>query len=425
MAAMSGKAKRAQNFESDFRCLTKPRRSAVDANFGCGIALVSGRYVIGEIFESDSWQDELFAPLSTELAVELISWDAMRQFSQFELVRRQEFMSWLGLHPDARLRALTAGEPWIADEIVKKLAVDPAYAVRSALSQNPPVVAGMKTPLLTSMACGDAELIANLGRSLTEAFELKMQEYGCTKGQRPYSVEDFNRIHHMPREIDKLREKIEEFIGIFGGHADPSVRQSIRELDARVNELLDSPEDTDRRRALRRGRRSFFRGESKTFHRLDAYDYALAYLTIDEQNGKIAVNRNIGAMMLSLEALENAACELPTGQASDEIILRLAEHSSGIVRAAVASRDGLPPQVVELLKKDTTYAVRRALLNNEAVLVELSSEEILQILGDDPGLLEDAFALRCPSTRISRLLRERFAESGDPYVREIVSKLDD
>ena len=422
---MTTQSKASPNFSPNFRCLAKPQKNAVASNFGCGIALLSGRFGIGDIFERDSWKDEIFTPLSAELAAELISWDAMRQFSQFELVRRQEFMCWLGLHPDARLRALTAAEPWIADGIVKKLAADPAYGVRSALSQNPPVAADMKMSLLIPMVSDDAELIENLSRSLTEAFELKMRMRIRTRGQRPHSVDDFNRIHHLPREIDKLKEKIDEFIETFGGHSDPSVRQCVRELDARVNELLESPEDADRRGALRRGRRSFFRGTSKIFGRLDAYDYALAFLTIDEQSGKVDLNRDICAMMLSLEALEKVASELPTGQSNDEIVLRLAEHSSGIVRAAVASRDGLPPQVVELLKNDATYAVRRALLNNEAALVELSGEEILHILGDDPGLLEDAFGLRCPSTRISRLLKQRFAEASDPMIREIVERLDD
>lgn len=128
---------------------------------------------------------------------------------------------------------------------------------------------------------------------------------------------------------------------------------------------------------------------------------------------------------LSTYAVELAASSLPARRATEEMVLRLAEHEAETVRSEIASHDDLPLQTVEHLKKDKSYAVRRNLLNNESVLDALSEEDILEMLGEDTGLVEETFGWGCTSPRIAAMLKKRFADSPDPHLREIVAQLED
>ena len=76
------------------------------------------------------------------------------------------------------------------------------------------------------------------------------------------------------------------------------------------------------------------------------------------------------------------------------------------------------------LKKDKSYAVRRNLLNNESALDALSEEDILELLGEDPGLVEETFGWGCTSPPIAAMLKKRFADSPDPHLREIVAQFE-
>lgn len=127
---------------------------------------------------------------------------------------------------------------------------------------------------------------------------------------------------------------------------------------------------------------------------------------------------------LSTYAVELAASSLPAGRATDEMVLRLAEHEAETVRSEIASHDNLPPQAVERLKKDKSYVVRRNLLNNESALDALSEEDILEMLGEDPGLVEETFGWGYTSPRIAAMLKKRFADSADPHLREIVAQFE-
>ena len=94
------------------------------------------------------------------------------------------------------------------------------------------------------------------------------------------------------------------------------------------------------------------------------------------------------------------------------------------MRSEVARRDALPTEAVETLCTDTTYDVRQALLGNENVLTELTDKDILNLIKGDPGLLNDAFGYGCASNRISRLLRETFGQSDDPFIAETLEGLE-
>lgn len=404
-----------------FRCLADVGSCEDALSFGCGIALACGRFVPGQTSDQDRWEGIRTAALSTELVLELLSWDAACPHAGWHQERRQEFMNWLGLHPDARLRAAAAAEPTIVPSLVRQLAADPAYAVRCALSQNACAVSAMKSDLAVRFASEDAEIAENAMHSMLEALEQRMLECDEVKGRRPRSVEEFNRIHQLPEEVEKLRRKVRELARVFAEHEDPNVKQCARETADRLHFLCES---VDKGLVRRPGRKTSW--TSAAFDcGLDDCVYALVYLEIDEESGETVADCKIAAVPISLGALQAAASQLPVGRKTDDVVLRLAGHGADVVRAAVASRAALPFQAIERLKKDKTYAVRRALLNNESLLAEFSEKDILEMLGEDPGLVEDAFGWGSTSPRIGAMLKKRFAGSPDPHLREIVSKLED
>lgn len=182
----------------------------------------------------------------------------------------------------------------------------------------------------------------------------------------------------------------------------------------------------DLERLSRSSRQSESPDGSENFNnRRHGYDYALFYVNIDEESGQTVKETGTCGLPLSTYAVELAASSLPAGRATDEMVLRLAEHEAETVRSEIASHDDLPLQAVEHLKKDKSYAVRRNLLNNESVLDALSEEDILGMLGEDPGLVEETFGWGYTSPRIAAMLKKRFADSPDPHLREIVAQLED
>ncbi len=212
---------------------------------------------------------------------------------------------------------------------------------------------------------------------------------------------------------------------MFCRHTDPGVRSCALEMNARFKLLCESPDELAVPRPRRKIRPSVFDFERDSGDGIDEYDYALVYLTDEGDSQRVGIDRYMGSLPLSLDALTEAALQMPSRRSADAFVLQLARHPAATVRAAIASRNGLSLQAIELLKNDKTYAVRRSMLNNEEVLMELSGEDILGILAGDAGLFDEAFGFGCPSRRISRLLKERFAESEDPYVREIISRFED
>lgn len=159
-----------------FRRLTQAHTRLDSPNFGCGIVLGCGRLEMGSTWDQDQWEDVIFAALPSEAVVELLSCDAGRLDGERQAERRSEFVPWLGLHPDARLRAAVAAETQISPVLVRMLAADPAYEVRRQLSQNVEAVSVMKPDLVVKFAADDAELIENVLSTMLEALAQKMQE---------------------------------------------------------------------------------------------------------------------------------------------------------------------------------------------------------------------------------------------------------
>ena len=182
----------------------------------------------------------IFAALPSEAVVELLSCDAGRLDGERLTERRSEFVPWLGMHPDARLRAAAAAEPQISPVLVRILAADPAYEVRRQLSQNVDAVSVMKPDLVVKFAADDAELIENVLSTMLEALAQKMQECAEIQDERAHNIDEFNKIHHLPVDIKNLKRRLEEVVQFFAEHADPNVRREARGTEARLHSLCES-----------------------------------------------------------------------------------------------------------------------------------------------------------------------------------------
>ena len=128
--------------------------------------------------------------------------------------------------------------------------------------------------------------------------------------------------------------------------------------------------------------------------------------------------------MIPVDGLEGVARDLPINGDTEPFVVRMANHPARAVRSEVARRDALPSDAVKALCADSTYDVRQALLANEDILADLSDKEILNIIKADPGLLSESFGFGCASSRISRLLRQTYGDSKDPYILETISCLE-
>ena len=89
----------------------------------------------------------------------------------------------------------------------------------------------------------------------------------------------------------------------------------------------------------------------------------------------------------------------------------------------MADTECLPKAAIDLLKTDTNYEVRANLLRNDTVRMELSAEEILDIIRGDAGLLRDAFEYSESGTRVRQILFEAFDNAEDPGITELLDTL--
>jgi len=189
--------------------------------------------------------------------------------------------------------------------------------------------------------------------------------------------------------------------------------------------LGDVDDDLPKRRmTIPRCRRSASAFGLDLYGRPEDYVYALVFLKIEEKTGAVIAISDAPKLMIPVDGLENVARELPANNETTPFVIRLANHPSRAVRSEVARRDALPTEAVETLCTDTTYDVRQALLGNENVLTELTDKDILNLIKGDPGLLNDTFGYGCASNRISRLLRETFGQSDDPFIAETLEGLE-
>ena len=384
----------------------------------CGIGLMCGKRQANVT----DWIESITVVVSTDFVTDLVRWGGVEASMPEEAAERASFMNLLARHPDARLRAAAAGEPNLSAETVRRLAGDASHDVKNNLSLNAPAIACLTFDEAVAFAREDGQLIENTMDSMVDAAIQAKRNCAQQCSDRPRTVEELERINSIEKEIQTILEKARRLIAHFYDHPDLSVRQQTRLLQARLGDVDD--EQPKRRMPLARRRRSASAFGLDLYGRPEDYVYALVFLKKEEKTGAVIAISDAPKLMIPVDGLENIARELPANNETTPFVIRLANHPSRAVRSEVARRDALPTEAVETLCTDTTYDVRQALLGNENVLTELTDKDILNLIKGDPGLLNDAFGYGCASNRISRLLRETFGQSDDPFIAETLEGLE-
>ena len=384
----------------------------------CGIGLMCGKRQANVT----DWIESITVAVSTDFVTDLVRWGGVEASMPEEAAERASFMNLLARHPDARLRAAAAGEPNLSAETVRRLAGDASHDVKNNLSLNAPAIACLTFDEAVAFAREDGQLIENTMDSMVDAAIQAKRNCAQQCSDRPRTVEELERINSIEKEIQTILEKARRLIAHFYDHPDLSVRQQTRLLQARLGDVDD--EQPKRRMLLARRRRSASAFGLDLYGRPEDYVYALVFLKKEEKTGAVIAISDAPKLMIPVDGLENIARELPANNETTPFVNRLAKHPSRAVRSEVARRDALPTEAVETLCTDTTYDVRQALLGNENVLTELTDKDILNLIKGDPGLLNDAFGYGCASNRISRLLRETFGQSDDPFIAETLEALE-
>lgn len=384
----------------------------------CGIGLMCGKRQANVT----DWIESITVAVSTDFVTDLVRWGGVDASMPEEAAERASFMNLLARHPDARLRAAAAGEPNVSAETVRRLAGDASHDVKNNLSLNAPAIACLTFDEAVAFAREDGQLIENTMDSMVDAAIQAKRNCAQQCSDRPRTVEELERINSIEKEIQTILEKARRLIAHFYDYPDLSVRQQTRLLQARLGDVDDDL--PKRRMTIPRRRRSASAFGLDLYGRPEDYVYALVFLKIEEKTGAVIAISDAPKLMIPVDGLENVARELPANNETTPFVIRLAKHPSRAVRSEVARRDALPTEAVETLCTDTTYDVRQALLGNENVLTELTDKDILNLIKGDPGLLNDAFGYGCASNRISRLLRETFGQSDDPFIAETLEGLE-
>ena len=384
----------------------------------CGIGLMCGKRQTNVT----DWIESITVAVSTDFVTDLVRWGGVEASMPEEAAERASFMNLLARHPDARLRAAAAGEPNLSAETVRRLAGDASHDVKNNLSLNAPAIACLTFDEAVAFAREDGQLIENTMDSMVDAAIQAKRNCAQQCSDRPRTVEELERINSIEKEIQTILEKARRLIAHFYDHPDLSVRQQTRLLQARLGDVDDDL--PKRRMPIPRRRRSASAFGLDLYGWPEDYVYALVFLKKEEKTGAVIAISDAPKLMIPVDGLENIARELPANNETTPLVIRLAKHPSRAVRSEVARRDALPTEAVETLCTDTTYDVRQALLGNENVLTELTDKDILNLIKGDPGLLNDAFGYGCASNRISRLLRETFGQSDDPFIAETLEALE-
>lgn len=380
-----------------------------------GIGLISGKRMTG----SDEWDEIITVAVSTEFVADMVRWGGMDAAMPEEAMRRAAFMNLLARHPDARLRTAAATEQNLTAESVTLLANDASHDVKNNLSLNAQAVGLMSFDQAVAFACEDGQLIENTMESMTQAANNAYHNPLRQKSEAA-TVEEFERSVAFEKQYEALAEKARKLIEHFYEHPDLSVRQEARILQDRLEKFSD--EVPKRRLPFTRRRRSASEFGLDLYGRPQDYVYALVFL--EEVEGDLRAAGSTPKLMIPVDGLEGVARDLPINGDTEPFVIRMANHPARAVRSEVARRDALPSDAVKALCADSTYDVRQALLANEDILADLSDKEILNIIKADPGLLSESFGFGCASSRISRLLRETYGDSKDPYILETISCLE-
>ncbi len=381
--------------------------------------------------------EELVIALTSETACDILGFSSLLEnLLERDYSSAQAFVLELARHPDTSIRRLAAQYACQTHDSALALASDRALDVRLSLLANEQALGFLTAQELLAATGGDTESILQALESL---------RWGLANG----GIEAKSCPAYEARF-----SAFESFLESLGQNPDPQVILQVRELKAdfleehrpQVRALKEGApaegsiaaaagasahrkEILKRRQSLRRAR---LEKKARLLSALSdtsagSIVCVLGFLKPAGAGEPLAIDRTRPFIVLDDEAVCECLSSFEDEPGLASVMLRLAEHPSSKVRAAVASGD-MPREAFERLASDASSSVRRELLENHALTSIAAPDEVLSLVGDDPTML-DAF---CSSRgfdgeedacfdEVSRRLREKFSDSPDAMVRKALA----
>lgn len=385
---------------------SRRRRLMATQRTSCGIALASFRLNA----EGGPSEEMLLLPVSASYVANVLESNTLRNLSESD----KRFINRLALSRDARLRTVAAAvEGALDSETVRKLAKDPAFAVRRELSLNDDAVGKLTAAECVQLTHGDTSLIVNV----LNALERIVRDPACS-----LDGEDLDLLEEVQQETISAIEKLRFLVYAYKGHSGRDVRNEVADAEEVLTEADKDPaffvpvKDAKLHKILKkRALRESFVGNPG--------DFAVGFVFLDETalaDGSVALDAESPVLCIPLDAYRDVIRDLPNGEPRDVFLERFTANASASVREEAAQVECLPKAALDSLKTDDNYDVRLALLQNESALTELSEKELIALIRGDTGLVRDAFEYTKVGERMRSILETAFEDSDDPNIAELL-----
>ncbi len=353
--------------------------------------------------------ESIFVPADAEFLAQLNRWSSSL-FEATETKSAAEFLNILAGSGDSRLREIAAGCGALPAEAAAGLSGDPSSRVRRNLAENGAALIGMGAADWMRICKGDQEILESLLDNLGVAIEEAVSG-GCP-------AVDFNALKRKAGDFAKALEG-EEFkeivmdINVFSSLCD------FKEAAEHAASIEENDETPRRKRCMPRPRRRAIEHvRDMNDVTRDGFVYGIGFMNA----GKPVMDLPVA--ILDVNVHDDIVQNLPATKSSLEILKRFARSPIRRVRKAVASLNGIDPELVRILKNDPAFSVRCDLLENSDALDELSADDIVELIDGDPAFLEEVFNYSTGS-RMTRILEKAYEGLDDPFVKARLAKLRD
>ena len=384
---------------------SRRRRLMAAQRASCGIALASFRLNA----EGGASDEMLLLPVSASYVANVLESNTLHNLSEAD----KRFINRLALSRDARLRTVAAAVEGALDpETVRKLAKDPAFAVRRELSRNDDAVGKLTAAECVQLTQNDTSLVVNVLNALER----------IVRDPAGPLDDDLDLLEEAQQETISAIEKLRFLVYAYKGHSDRDVRNEVADAEEVLTEADKDPaffvpvKDAKLHRILKkRALRESFVGNPGEF--------AVGFVFLDEtalSEGSVAPDAESPVLCIPLDAYRDVIRDLPNGEPRDVFLERFAANASASVREDAAHVECLPKATLDSLKNDDNYDVRLALLQNESALTELSEKDLVSLIRGDTGLVRDAFEYTKVGERMRSILETAFEDSDDPNIAELL-----
>lgn len=384
---------------------SRRRRLMAAQRASCGIALASFRLNA----EGGASDEMLLLPVSASYVANVLESNTLHNLSEAD----KRFINRLALSRDARLRTVAAAVEGALDpETVRKLAKDPAFAVRRELSRNDDAVGKLTAAECVQLTQNDTSLVVNVLNALER----------IVRDPAGPLDDDLDLLEEAQQETISAIEKLRFLVYAYKGHSDRDVRNEVADAEEVLTEADKDPaffvpvKDAKLHRILKkRALRESFVGNPGEF--------AVGFVFLDEtalSEGSVALDAESPVLCIPLDAYRDVIRDLPNGEPRDVFLERFAANASASVREDAAHVECLPKAALDSLKTDDNYDVRLALLQNESALTELSEKDLVSLIRGDTGLVRDAFEYTKVGERMRSILETAFEDSDDPNIAELL-----